>query len=31
MALMGLELIENQSLLDEIVEEHHYMKGHVKS
>ncbi|UUY69448.1 M20 family metallopeptidase [Staphylococcus warneri] len=31
MALMGLEIIENQTLFDEIVEEHHHMKGHVKS
>ena len=31
MALMGLEIIKNQTLCDEIVEEHHHMKGHVKS
>ncbi|MEX2949062.1 M20 family metallopeptidase [Staphylococcus warneri] len=31
MALMGLEIIENLTLFDEIVEEHHHMKGHVKS
>lgn len=31
MALMGLEIIKNQTLFDEIVEEHHHMKGHVKS
>lgn len=31
MALMGLEIIKNQTLFDEIVEKHHYMKGHVKS
>lgn len=31
MALMGLEIIKNQTLFDEIVEEHHHMKGYVKS
>ncbi|ATH62139.1 M20 family metallopeptidase [Staphylococcus pasteuri] len=30
MALMGLELINDTSLFNEIVEEHHHMKGHVK-
>lgn len=30
LALMGLELIENKSLLDEIIEEHTHIKGHVK-
>lgn len=29
-ALMGLELINDTSLFNEIVEEHHHMKGHVK-
>lgn len=30
LALMGLELIENKPLLDEIIEEHMHIKGHVK-
>lgn len=30
LALMGLELIENKPLLDEIIEEHTQIKGHVK-
>ena len=30
LALMGLELIENKPLLDEIIEEHTHIKGHVK-
>lgn len=30
LALMGLELIENKPLLDEIIEEHTRIKGHVK-
>ncbi|MDT0742771.1 M20 family metallopeptidase [Staphylococcus epidermidis] len=30
LALMGLELIENKLLLDEIIEEHTHIKGHVK-
>lgn len=30
LALMGLELIENKPLLDEINEEHTHIKGHVK-
>lgn len=30
LALMGLELIENKLLLDEIIEEHTRIKGHVK-
>lgn len=30
MALMGLELINDTSLFNEIVEEHHHVKGHVK-
>ncbi|MCC2072126.1 M20 family metallopeptidase [Staphylococcus epidermidis] len=30
LALMGLELIENKQLLDEIIEEHTHIKGHVK-
>ncbi|MCC3756617.1 M20 family metallopeptidase [Staphylococcus capitis] len=30
LALMGLELIENEKLFNEIVEEHTHIKGHVK-
>ena len=30
LALMGLELIENKPFLDEIIEEHTHIKGHVK-
>lgn len=30
LALMGLELIENEQLFNEIVEEHTHKKGHVK-
>ncbi|MCG1475855.1 M20 family metallopeptidase [Staphylococcus epidermidis] len=30
LALMGLELIENKPLLDEIIEEYTHIKGHVK-
>lgn len=30
LALMGLELIENQAELNEIIEQHHYIKGNKK-
>ena len=30
LALMGLELIENEELFNEIIEEHTHIKGHVK-
>ena len=30
LGLMGLELIENEELFNEIIEEHTHIKGHVK-